>query len=160
MHGWDLSLSFHVWFTLLLWRFCFFCIFPNLFAICNDTFSKWWVGRRGRVEQCSVAPLRNKGWKPCVAVGKKGYKLRKNINSDLQLKLETARSVQTSADSYRTIRRQIPKDKVPISTVVSQVIIFLKHSQCIWAVLPTFRRHIFRVEVFSSFKDCFNCKAV
>jgi hypothetical protein len=33
---------------------------PNLFAICNDTFSKWCVGKRGRVEEGSVAPLRNK----------------------------------------------------------------------------------------------------
>jgi hypothetical protein len=37
-----------------------FFIFLNLFAICRDTFSKWCVGKRGRVEECSVAPLRNK----------------------------------------------------------------------------------------------------
>jgi hypothetical protein len=34
--------------------------FPNLFAICRDTFSKWCVGKRGRVEECSVAPPCNK----------------------------------------------------------------------------------------------------
>jgi hypothetical protein len=41
------------------WVF-FFLDFTNLFAICRDTFSKWCVGRRGRVEECSVAPLCNK----------------------------------------------------------------------------------------------------
>jgi hypothetical protein len=38
----------------------FFFRFPNLFAICRDTFSKWCVGKRGWVEECSVAPLHNK----------------------------------------------------------------------------------------------------
>jgi hypothetical protein len=33
---------------------------PNLFTICRDTFRKWCVGRRGRLEECSVAPLCNK----------------------------------------------------------------------------------------------------
>jgi hypothetical protein len=28
----------------------FFFRFPNLFAICRNTFSKWFVGKRGRVE--------------------------------------------------------------------------------------------------------------
>jgi hypothetical protein len=47
-----------------------------------DTFSKWRVGKRGRVEQCSVAPLRNKRVKTlCGCRGKKG------TNHDLQLKL-------------------------------------------------------------------------
>jgi hypothetical protein len=38
----------------------FFFRFINLFAICRDTFSKRCGGRRGRVEECSVAPLCNK----------------------------------------------------------------------------------------------------
>jgi hypothetical protein len=41
-------------------RRIFFFRFSNLFAICRDTFSKWCVGKRGRVEECSVAPLRNR----------------------------------------------------------------------------------------------------
>jgi hypothetical protein len=38
----------------------FFVRFPNLFAICRDTFSKLCVEKRGRVEECSVASLRDK----------------------------------------------------------------------------------------------------
>jgi hypothetical protein len=41
----------------------FFFRFPNLFAICIhtlNTISKLCVEKRGRVEQCSVAPLRDK----------------------------------------------------------------------------------------------------
>jgi hypothetical protein len=29
----------------------FFFVFPNFFAICRDTFSKWCVGKRGRVKE-------------------------------------------------------------------------------------------------------------
>jgi hypothetical protein len=32
--------------------FYFFFRFLNLFAVCRDTFSKWCVGKRGRVEEC------------------------------------------------------------------------------------------------------------
>jgi hypothetical protein len=48
----------------------------------SDTFSKWCVGKRGRVEECSVAPLRNKRVKTvCGCRGKRvqtkeKYKLR------------------------------------------------------------------------------------
>jgi hypothetical protein len=38
----------------------FFFKFPNWFAICRDTFSNCFVGKPGRVEECSVAALRNK----------------------------------------------------------------------------------------------------
>jgi hypothetical protein len=41
----------------------FFFKFPNLFAICIltlNTISKLCVEKRGRVEECSVAPLRDK----------------------------------------------------------------------------------------------------
>jgi hypothetical protein len=55
----------------------FFLRFPNLFAICIDTFkntiSKWCVGKRGRVEEFSVAPLRDKRVKTlCGCRDKKG----------------------------------------------------------------------------------------
>jgi hypothetical protein len=58
----------------------FFFRFPNLFAICRDTFSKWCVGKRGRVEECSVAPLHNKRVKTLCGCQEKRYKLRKNTN--------------------------------------------------------------------------------
>jgi hypothetical protein len=45
---------------IVFFFFFFFFSFPNLFAICRDAFSKWCVGKRGWVEECSVAPLRNK----------------------------------------------------------------------------------------------------
>jgi hypothetical protein len=38
----------------------FFNRFPNLSASCGNTFSKWCNGMRGRVDECSVAPLCNK----------------------------------------------------------------------------------------------------
>jgi hypothetical protein len=37
-----------------------FPIYLQSLTIHSDTFSKWCVGKRGRVEECSVAPLRNK----------------------------------------------------------------------------------------------------
>jgi hypothetical protein len=40
--------------------FCNFPIYLRSVTIHSDTFSKRCVGKRGRVEQCSVAPLRNK----------------------------------------------------------------------------------------------------
>jgi hypothetical protein len=60
----------------------FFFRFPNLFAICRDTFSKWCVGKRGRVEECSVALLCNKRVKTLCSCREKRvqtkekYKLR------------------------------------------------------------------------------------
>jgi hypothetical protein len=48
----------------------------------SDTFSKWCAGKRGRVEQCSVAPLRNKRVKTLCGCREEGvqtkekYKLR------------------------------------------------------------------------------------
>jgi hypothetical protein len=59
----------------------FFFRFPNLFAICiyiyiyiySNTISKLCVEKRGRVEECSVAPLRDKRVKTlCGCRGKKG----------------------------------------------------------------------------------------
>jgi hypothetical protein len=37
-----------------------FAIYLQSVTIHSDTFSKWRVGKRGRVDECSVAPLRNK----------------------------------------------------------------------------------------------------
>jgi hypothetical protein len=86
---------------LKLWQFCwlilhvvnnpgraFFFRFPKLFAIWIDTFkyvrtiSKWCVGKRWRVEECSVAPLRDKrvktlcGCREKRVQTKEKYKLR------------------------------------------------------------------------------------
>jgi hypothetical protein len=60
----------------------FFYKFPNVFAICIhtlNTISKLCVEKRGRVEECSVAPLRDKRVENLVwlAVGKRKYKLGK-----------------------------------------------------------------------------------
>jgi hypothetical protein len=44
----------------------------------SRTFSKWCVGKRGRIEEFSVAPLRNKRVKPCVAVGEKRVQTENN----------------------------------------------------------------------------------
>jgi hypothetical protein len=60
--------------------FFFFFRFSNLFAICRDTFSKWCVGKRGRVEECSLAPLRNKRVKTLCGCQEKRIQLRKNTN--------------------------------------------------------------------------------
>jgi hypothetical protein len=56
--------------------------FTNLFAICRDTFSKWCVGMRRRIHECSVAPLRNNrvktlcGCREKRVQSKEKYKLR------------------------------------------------------------------------------------
>jgi hypothetical protein len=61
--------------------FIFFLDFPiymQSVEIHSDTFSKLCVGKRGRVEECSVAPLRNKRVKTlCGCRGKKGTNLGK-----------------------------------------------------------------------------------
>jgi hypothetical protein len=50
--------------------------------MCRDTFSKWCVRKRGRIEECSVAPLCNKGVKTLCGCreerveAKEKYKLR------------------------------------------------------------------------------------
>jgi hypothetical protein len=50
-----------------------FFLLPNIFALCREAFSKWCVGKWGRVEECSVAPLRNKRVKTlCGCRRKKG----------------------------------------------------------------------------------------
>jgi hypothetical protein len=48
---------------MFLFFYLLFYKFPNLFAICIhtlNTISKLCVEKRGRVEECSVAPLRDK----------------------------------------------------------------------------------------------------
>jgi hypothetical protein len=50
--------------------------FPNLFASCRDTFSKGYDGRRGRVEECSVAPLCNKKVKTLCGCREEGIKTK------------------------------------------------------------------------------------
>jgi hypothetical protein len=53
-----------------------FPIYLQSVEIHSDTFSKWCVGKRGRVEECSVAPLRNKRVITlCGCQGKKGTKI-------------------------------------------------------------------------------------
>jgi hypothetical protein len=64
----------------------FFFRFPNLFAICRDTFSKWCVEKRGRVEECSVAPLRNKRVKTLRGSRERRVQTKLN-NQSLQTKL-------------------------------------------------------------------------
>jgi hypothetical protein len=71
----------YIRFSSSTWKI-FFVRFPNLFAICRDTFSKWCVGKRGRVEERSVAPLPNKrvktlcGCREKRVQTKEKYKLR------------------------------------------------------------------------------------
>jgi hypothetical protein len=56
-------------FILLAYNF-----FPNLFAICIHTISKLCVEKRGRVEECHVAPLCDKRVKTlCGCRGKSKY---------------------------------------------------------------------------------------
>jgi hypothetical protein len=61
----------------------FFFRFPNLFAICIhtlNTISKLCVEKRGQVEECSVAPLRDKRVKTFLAVGEKRVQTKENTN--------------------------------------------------------------------------------
>jgi hypothetical protein len=58
-----------------------------LFAICRDTFSKWCVGKRGRVEECSVAHLYNKRVK--TLCGCRGKKKRVQTKEKYKLRLTT-----------------------------------------------------------------------
>jgi hypothetical protein len=44
-----------------IFSFLNFPMYLQSVTIHSDTFSKWCVGKRGRVGECSVAPLRNKG---------------------------------------------------------------------------------------------------
>jgi hypothetical protein len=59
-----------------------FPIYLQSVTLHSDTFSKWCVGKRGRVEECSVAPLRNKRVETLCGCREKGvqtkeqYKLR------------------------------------------------------------------------------------
>jgi hypothetical protein len=57
-----------------------FPIYLQSVTIHSDTFSKWCDGKRGRVEECSVAPLRNKRVKTLCGCREQRHKLRKNIN--------------------------------------------------------------------------------
>jgi hypothetical protein len=52
---------------------CFldFPIYLQSVEILSDSFSKWCVGKRGRVEECSVAPHRNKRVKTLCACQEK-----------------------------------------------------------------------------------------
>jgi hypothetical protein len=59
---------------------------PNLFAICSDTFCKWCVGKRRRVEECSVALLHDKKAKTFVWLS--GEK-RVQTNEKYKLRLTT-----------------------------------------------------------------------
>jgi hypothetical protein len=59
-----------------MYTFMFLLDFPIYLQsvyIHSNTISKWCVGKRGRVEECSVAPLRDKSVKTlCGCRGKKG----------------------------------------------------------------------------------------
>jgi hypothetical protein len=61
-----------------------------------NTISKLCVEKRGRVEECSVAPLRNKRVKTlCGCRGKNVHKLVKKYKLRLQLKLTNEGKIQT-----------------------------------------------------------------
>jgi hypothetical protein len=54
-----------------------FPVYLQSVEIHSDIFNKWCVWKRGRVEECSVASLRNKRVKTLRGCrGEKGYKLR------------------------------------------------------------------------------------
>jgi hypothetical protein len=57
-----------------------FPIYLQSVEIHSDTFSKWCAGKRGRVEECSVAPLRNKRVKTLCGCQGKGVQAKENTN--------------------------------------------------------------------------------
>jgi hypothetical protein len=60
--------------------FFYFPIYLQSVEIHSDTFIKWCVGKRGRVEECSVAPLRNKRVKTLCSGREKGVQTKENTN--------------------------------------------------------------------------------
>jgi hypothetical protein len=67
-------------------QYIYFFLFPNLFAICRDTFSKWCGGKRGLAEECSVAPLRNKRVKTLCGCREKRRQTREKYKPRLTTK--------------------------------------------------------------------------
>jgi hypothetical protein len=76
-----------IFLPLLHWFFLDFPICLQSEYIHLNTICKWCVGKRGRVEECSVAPLRDKRVKTLCGCLEKRVQTKEKYKLRLQLKL-------------------------------------------------------------------------